>query len=37
MDREDLIRGKSKGKPDYGQLSVHSRNASKEPSATKAF
>lgn len=34
---EDLIRGKSKGKTDYGQLSVHSRNARKKSSAFMAF
>lgn len=37
MGREDLIRGKSKGKTGYGQLSVHSRSASKKPNATVAF
>lgn len=33
MGRGDLIRGKSKGKTNYGELSVPSRNADK-PSAT---
>lgn len=37
MGREDLIRGKSKGKTNYGELSVPSRNANKKPSATYAI
>lgn len=36
MGREDLIRGKYKGKNNYGKLLVPSRNANKKPSATYA-
>jgi len=36
MGREDLVRSKSKGKTNYKELSVPSRNANKNPSATCA-